>query len=362
MQFFKEAAKFVQDLKSLAKEVDESLAKHKALELEIKLLLRAIIERLQAQLGAQKGKSKDTPCVSNTLDPLSQKLENENVELEYQVLNYAKENAHLKTIYKNLFDFISVTRAQTKTIIDSLQDKLHDTIYENAKLRAQLFDKFSEQKNTIKGVDNTIKTRRPQPKRNTKNDRVPFVSKSSCNKNNEVEVEEHPRNLLLSTNKKHMSSEYFNNVGISHQASTVKTPQQNGVVERKNQTLVEAAKTMLFFSHVLLFLWTGAIATASYTQNRSIIHNRFNKTPYELINGRKPDISFLHVFGALCYPKNDREDIGKLGEKGDTGFFIAYSSESCAYRVYNRRTKKIIEIMNVPFDELSTMAYVYFSA
>nr|GFD02076.1 retrovirus-related Pol polyprotein from transposon TNT 1-94 [Tanacetum cinerariifolium] len=65
-----------------------------------------------------------------------------------------------------------------------------------------------------------------------------------------------------------------------------------------------------------------AIATACFTQNRLIIHRRFNKTPYELINGRKPDISFLHVFGALCYPKNDREDIGKLGAKGDIGFFI----------------------------------------
>nr|GFA78853.1 hypothetical protein [Tanacetum cinerariifolium] len=71
----------------------------------------------------------------------------------------------------------------------------------------------------------------------------------------------------------------------------------------------------------------------------------------------KPDISFLHVFGALCYPKNDREDIGKLGAKGDIGFFIGYSADSCAYRVYNRRTKKIIESMNVSFDELSAMAF-----
>ncbi|GKA75676.1 hypothetical protein Tco_0782054 [Tanacetum coccineum] len=202
------------------------------------------IERLQAQLGDQKGKSKDTPCVSNTLDPLSQKLENKNVELEFQVRNYEKENAHLKTTYKNLFDSILVTWAQTKTIIDSLQDKLHDTIYKNAKLRAQLFDKVSEQKDTTKvtsnsiptpqeskvvkydnviapemfrinpfkpyreeKVDNIAKTRRPQHKSNTKNDRVPFASKSSCSKNKEVEVEEHPTNLLLSKNKKHMSSE-----------------------------------------------------------------------------------------------------------------------------------------------------------
>ncbi|GKA02874.1 hypothetical protein Tco_0675655 [Tanacetum coccineum] len=103
-------------------------------------------------MGDQKGKSKDTPCVSNTLDPLYQKLENKNVELEFQVRNYEKENAHLKTTYKNLFDSISVTRAQTKTIIDSLQDKLHDMIYENVKLRAQLFNKVSEQNDTTKGT------------------------------------------------------------------------------------------------------------------------------------------------------------------------------------------------------------------
>ncbi|GJX50884.1 hypothetical protein Tco_0277729 [Tanacetum coccineum] len=105
-----------------------------------------------AQLGDLKGKSKDTPCVSDTLDPLSQKLKNENVELKFQVLNYAKENAHLETTYKNLFDSISVTHTQTKTIINSLQNKLHDTIYENAKLRAQLFDKVPEQKDITKGT------------------------------------------------------------------------------------------------------------------------------------------------------------------------------------------------------------------
>ncbi|GJT41081.1 hypothetical protein Tco_0940946 [Tanacetum coccineum] len=230
IQFLKEAAKFVRDFKSLAKEADESLAKHKTLELEIERLLRAVvsqdimsivqnpsvvdssnlqteldrtkerlenciikkeneyaklwndwykkceeckydkisydkayndmqqkIERLQAQLGDLKGKSTDTPCVSNTLDPLSQKLENENVELEFQVRNYEKEIAHLKTTYKNLFDSISVTRAQTKTIIDSLQHKLHDTIYENAKLRAQLFDKVSDQVDTTKGTSTNTK-------------------------------------------------------------------------------------------------------------------------------------------------------------------------------------------------------------
>nr|GEU36258.1 hypothetical protein [Tanacetum cinerariifolium] len=669
IQFLKEAAKFVGDFKSLAKEADESFAKHRVLELEIERLFRAVfenciikkeneyaklwndwykkcdeckydkilydkaykdmqqkIERLQAQLGDLKGKSKDTSCVSDTRNPLSQKLESKNVELEFQVLNYARENSHLKATYKNLFNSISVSRTQTKTIIASLQNELQNTIYKNAKLRTQLFKKVSDQKdnthdtsvntkfakqsivenlpkvgethalskpitsNSVStpqeskvvkndkkdvnsnsnglsptGVDNT-KTRRPQPWSNTKNDRVPSASKSSQSKNKGVEVEEHHRNLLLSKNTKNISSacnnikldsqnviskvvcaicypelfmmhqlglfqahdrkskashqfrqfcdldlefasrrnacfvrnlegvdllkgdrstnlytinlhemasaslirlmarasstkswlwhqrlshlnfdtindlarndlvsgllkfkyrkehlypsceqgktkrashptkplpnsrqrlhlrhmdlcgpmriasingkryvlvivddysrytwvhflrskdeaaeviktflkritvllqspviiirtdnstefknqalkDYFYSVGISHQMSSVRTSQQNGVVERRNQTLVEAARTI------------------------------------------KPDISFLHVYGALCYPKNDREDIGKLGAKGDIGFFIGYSADSCADRIYNRRTKKIMEIMNVSFDELLAMAF-----
>nr|GEX56795.1 hypothetical protein [Tanacetum cinerariifolium] len=157
--------------------------------------------------------------------------------------------------------------------------------------------------------------------------------------------------------KNQVFKEYFDTVGISHQMSSVRTPQQNGVVERRNPTLVEAARTMLIFSRAPLFLWAEAIATACFTQNRSIIHRRFNKTPYELINGRKSDISFLYVFSALCYPKNDREDIGKLGAKGDIGFFIGYSADSCAYKIYNRRTKKIMVTMNVSFNELLAMDF-----
>nr|GEX34478.1 integrase, catalytic region, zinc finger, CCHC-type, peptidase aspartic, catalytic [Tanacetum cinerariifolium] len=157
--------------------------------------------------------------------------------------------------------------------------------------------------------------------------------------------------------KNHALKEYFDSVGITHKTSAIKTPQQNGVVEHRNHTLVEVSRTMLIFSHASLFLWAEAIATECYTQNRSIIHRRFNKTSYELIQGRKSDISYLYVFGALCYPKNDREDIGKPGAKGDIGFFIGYSANSVAYRVYNQRTKKIMETMNVTFDELSAMAF-----
>nr|GEX03636.1 retrovirus-related Pol polyprotein from transposon TNT 1-94 [Tanacetum cinerariifolium] len=350
----------------LSSEVDESLAKYKALELEIKRLLRAVVSQdiifvvqnnsvgetsnLQTELERTKGRFEnciikkeneyaklwndwykkyeeckfDKYFYDKAYKDMQQKIERLQAQLgdlkEFQVLNYAKENAHLKTTYKNLFDSISVTRTQTKTIINSLQNKIHDTIYENAKLRARLFDKVSNQKDTTRGtsantkfakqsilgkpsmvgkthalsklvtsnsipspqeskvmkndkvisprmfrinpfqpsreekhvpnkvrasvrtnpitisqppvftkkvinsdsnglsstgVDNT-KTRRTQPRSNTKNDMVPSGSKSSCSKNKEVDVEEHHSKLLLSRYKKHLSSE-CNNVKLATQ-------------------------------------------------------------------------------------------------------------------------------------------------
>nr|GEV27186.1 retrovirus-related Pol polyprotein from transposon TNT 1-94 [Tanacetum cinerariifolium] len=119
--------------------------------------------------------------------------------------------------------------------------------------------------------------------------------------------------------------EFYERVGIFHQKSIPRTPQQNRVVERRNRTLVEAARTMLIFSKALMFLWAEAVATACYTQNRSLIHTRHNKTPYELVHDKKPDLSFLRVFGALFYPTNDSEDLGKLQTTADIGIFVGYA-------------------------------------
>nr|GEU72732.1 retrovirus-related Pol polyprotein from transposon TNT 1-94 [Tanacetum cinerariifolium] len=685
------ASKFVGDFKSLAKEADESLAKHKALDLEIEHLLKAVvsqdimsgvqnnsvgetsnlqteleqckfdkisydkayndmqqkIEWLQAQLGDVKGKSKDTSCVSNTLNPLFQKLENENVELEFQVSNKndntrgtsANNKFAKQSIVGNLPN-VGETHALSKPVTsNSIPTPQESKVMKNDKViapgmfRINPFIASREEKHapnkvrasvrikpitvsqppvfTKKDVnsdsnglsstrtDNT-KTKRPQPRSNTKNNRVPSASKSSCNKNKRVEVEEHHRNLLLSkTKKKHMSSacnnvkldsqnvkskvvcavckqylisinhdvcliNYVNvktsrgkqqkaNVSITYnqkkQKSKVKKFKKVGFIERlatpklskprsflrnlegvdllsgnrttnlytinlhemafaspiclmarasstkpwlwhqrlshlnfdtikdlaKNDLVtglpkfkyhkehicssyeqgkskrashppkpvpnsrqrlhlhhmdlcgpmriasingklyvlvivddyarytwvqflkskdkaLEVIKTFLKRISILLpviiirtdngteskvkylkntlnvlasltkcplslSLWAEVIATACFTQNRSIIHSRFNKTPYELINEIKSDISFLHVFRDLCYPKNDREDIEKIGAKGDISFFIGYSADSCAYRVFNRRTKKIMETINVTFDELLALAF-----
>ncbi|GKE00450.1 retrovirus-related pol polyprotein from transposon TNT 1-94 [Tanacetum coccineum] len=109
-------------------------------------------------------------------------------------------------------------------------------------------------------------------------------------------------------------------VFISHETSVAHSPQQNGVVERRNRTLIKAACTMLIYAKAPLYLWAEAVATACYTQNRSIIRLRHGKTPYDLLHDKLLDLSFFHVFGALCYPTNDRENLGKLQPKGDIDF------------------------------------------
>nr|GEW69856.1 retrovirus-related Pol polyprotein from transposon TNT 1-94 [Tanacetum cinerariifolium] len=142
-------------------------------------------------------------------------------------------------------------------------------------------------------------------------------------------------------------AKFFDEVGITQQFSAARTPQQNGVVERRNRTLVEAARTMLTFKNLPSFLWAEAIETACFTQNRSIIHKRFDKTPYELMNKRKPNIKFFRVFECSCYLLNDYEDVGKLKAKGDIRVFVGYSKESVAFKIYNKRTHKIHESVNI---------------
>nr|GEV27378.1 hypothetical protein [Tanacetum cinerariifolium] len=365
-------------------------------------------------------------------------------------------------------------------------------------------------------VDNT-KTRRPQPRSNTKNDRVPSASKSSRSKNKEVEVEEHHRKLLLSRNKKHMSSEcntvklatqnvkskvvcamckqclnstnhdvcllnYVNdmnsrgkkqkaNISINKnqkkQKPKVKKTKNVGSIKRlaspkpskprsflrwsptgrlfdlkgkiiassESESQSDCSKGTVRFEndHVAAILyfgdlqWGNILITRNRTKNiytmnlyemasASLIyfmaratstkswlwHQRLSHLNFDIINdlakndlvsslpkfkyhkehlcpsceqGKSKRASHppklvpnfgqrLHLLHMdLCGPvriaskANDREDIGKLGAKDDIGFFIGYSVDSYAFRVYNRRTKKIMETMNVTFDELLFMAF-----
>nr|GEV02583.1 hypothetical protein [Tanacetum cinerariifolium] len=119
-------------------------------------------------------------------------------------------------------------------------------------------------------------------------------------------------------------------VDISHETSVARSPQQNDVVERRSRTLIKAARTMLIYARASLFLWAEAVATACFTQNRLIIRLHHGKTPYELLHDKLPDLSYFHVFGALCYPTNDSENLGKLQPKADIAMASKQSSSGLA--------------------------------
>ncbi|GKB68328.1 retrovirus-related pol polyprotein from transposon TNT 1-94 [Tanacetum coccineum] len=111
-----------------------------------------------------------------------------------------------------------------------------------------------------------------------------------------------------------------------------------------------------------LFPWAEAVTTACYTQNHFLIRKCYNKTPYELLQDRKPDLTYFHIFGALCYPTNIGEDLGKLKPKVDIGIFVGYAPAKKAYQIYNRRTCLIMETIHVKFDELTAMASEQFGS
>nr|GEV47866.1 integrase, catalytic region, zinc finger, CCHC-type, peptidase aspartic, catalytic [Tanacetum cinerariifolium] len=126
---------------------------------------------------------------------------------------------------------------------------------------------------------------------------------------------------------------YYEQDGISHETSVAHSPQQNDAVEKQNCTLIEVTHTMLIYAKASLFLWVEAVATACYTQNHSIIHLCHGKTPYELLHNKPPDLSFLYVFGALCYPTNDSENLGKLQPKAHIGRFVDPDNPTQVYKL-----------------------------
>ncbi|KAH9779804.1 Integrase catalytic domain-containing protein [Citrus sinensis] len=149
----------------------------------------------------------------------------------------------------------------------------------------------------------------------------------------------------------HAFENFCNDLGIEHQFSSPRTPQQNGVVERKNRSIQEMARTMLNENSLPKYFWTEAVNTACYVLNRVLIRPNLNKTPYELWKDRKPNIGYFKVFGCKCFVLNTKDNLGKFDPKSDVGIFLGYSNSSKAYRVYNKRTLVVEESMHVTFDE-----------
>ena len=143
--------------------------------------------------------------------------------------------------------------------------------------------------------------------------------------------------------------------GITHNFSFPRAPSQNGVVERKNRTLQECARTMLSDSNLPNNYWAEAIGTTCYVQNRVLVRPILNKTSYELFYDRVPYVSYFKVFGSKCFILNTKDNLDKFDPKSDEGIFVGYSTRSKAYRVLNKRTHVIEETLHVSFNELSNI-------
>ncbi|GKF25433.1 putative ribonuclease H-like domain-containing protein [Tanacetum coccineum] len=151
--------------------------------------------------------------------------------------------------------------------------------------------------------------------------------------------------------KNKVMREFCKQKGIKREFSIARTPQQNGVAERRNRTLIKVARIMLVDSNLPTIFWAEAVNTACYVQNRVLVVKPHNKTPYELFRGRIPTLSFMRPFGCHVTILNTLDYLGKFDGKSDEGFFIGYSMNSKAFRVYNIRTRKVEENLHIKFLE-----------
>ncbi|GJU07465.1 retrovirus-related pol polyprotein from transposon TNT 1-94 [Tanacetum coccineum] len=250
---------------------------------------------------------------------------------------FRAENAKIKQHYKELYDSIKITRAKhikQTTALLTKNENLKAQIHENMKfitidsVKPRVLALGSVE--TLREMVDEAKVERPLDrslasaflytkhfqellefmigtcpkdfnKRDKKSYRSSFGIWTQCVISRVYYVKTRTQSVLYLT-------AYYERVGICHQKTVPRTPQQNGVVERR--TVSSSGADMLdFFQGSHFLLWAEAVATAYYTQNRSLIHTLHNKTPYELVHDKKPDLTFFHVFGALCYPTNDSKDL-----------------------------------------------------
>ncbi|GJT30715.1 ribonuclease H-like domain-containing protein [Tanacetum coccineum] len=151
--------------------------------------------------------------------------------------------------------------------------------------------------------------------------------------------------------KNKLMNEFCAKKGIQREYSIARTPQQNGVAERKNRTLIEAARTMLADSLLPIQFWAEAVHTACYVLNRVLVTKPQMKTPYELLMGKSPNISFMKPFGCPLTILNTMDHLSKFEGKSEEGYLLGYSTNSKGFRVYNRVTRKVQDCLHVDFLE-----------
>ena len=146
--------------------------------------------------------------------------------------------------------------------------------------------------------------------------------------------------------------DYCNNHGIKNQFSIARTPQQNGVVEIKNMTVQEMARTIIMDSKSTDIFWTQAVHTKIHIQNRVILRNNTDRTPYELWKAKPANVKHFRFFGSKCYIKREDGRMGKFDSRVDKGILVCYSSTRKAYKCYNIKLNKVMESINVTMDEI----------
>ena len=151
--------------------------------------------------------------------------------------------------------------------------------------------------------------------------------------------------------KNTLVEEFLDDEGIKHEFSTPYTPQQNGVVERKNRTLLDMARTMLDEYKTSDLFWSDVVNTACHAINRLYLHKKLKKTSYELLTGNKPKVSYFRVFGCKCFILNKRPKTSKFAPKVDEGILLGYGSNEHAYRVFNKTMGRVEVTVDVTFDE-----------
>jgi transposase InsO family protein len=145
--------------------------------------------------------------------------------------------------------------------------------------------------------------------------------------------------------------EFLDEEGIKHEFSVPYTTQQNGVVERKNRTLIDMARTMVDEYKTSDLFWVDAIKTACHAINCLYLHKKLKKTSYEFLTGNKPKVSYFRVFGCKCFILNKRPKTSKFAPKVDEGILFGYGSNEHAYRVFNKALGRIEVTVDVTFDE-----------
>ena len=150
--------------------------------------------------------------------------------------------------------------------------------------------------------------------------------------------------------KNTLVEEFLDDEGIKHEFLTPYTPQQNGVVERKNRTLLDMAWTMLDEYKTSDLFWSDAVNTACHAINRLYLYKKLKKTSYELLTC-KPKVSYFRVFGCKCFIFNKKPKTSKFAPKVDEGFLLSYGSNEHAYRVFNKTSRRVEIAVDVTIDE-----------